>query len=233
MRKIVIVSFLFPILFSCSKPISNTELFENAIRDVLYADESKIRPLVNLIPSDDNVIFNADKSKVLMCTLHHYPNSYPEGEDVVNSWGDGWLVSVKEFAKWYKTNKGKFSDYTLRSKQLLGVSINKEHTHLSSFYANVSDLIRPAYEPDTTKPIRLSLPSEASDDYKKWFNDNITSSYSGNNRSPWTRLGYTYDWSGTSDRYGLSEFLLPKGHTIHIEKTLLINDFYTNYLENI
>ncbi|MCQ2795932.1 MAG: hypothetical protein MJ213_01295 [Bacilli bacterium] len=233
MKKTILLTLVFPMLLGCSKPLSNAELFENTVKDVLYADESKIRPLVNLTPGDDNVIFNKDNTKVLLCSLHHYPDSYKEGETITTNW-ESWLVSVKEMANWYKKNKGKFTDYVLRSKQLLGVAEEKAHTHISSFYVNVSDLIRPVYETDVTKPMRLSLPSDVSEDYKKWFNDNIIYSYyNEGTKSPWTRLGYTYDWSGTSDCYGLSEFLLPSGKEITTEKTVEIKEFFTDYLENI
>ena len=44
-------------------------------------------------------------------------------------------------------------------------------------------------------------------DYKDWFDGNILWSYF-ESEYPWTRLGYTYDWSGGEREYGLTEFLL-------------------------
>ena len=83
-----------------------------------------------------------DKEQVLMCCFHHCPSSYVEGTTISTSWGECWLVSVKEFASWYKQEKGKFSDTLMRTRQLMGADPNKAHTHISSFYVNPSDLFR-------------------------------------------------------------------------------------------
>ena len=52
------------------------------------------------------------------------------------------------------------------------------------------------------------------------------------NKLPWTRLGYTYDWSKEAkDKYGLSEFIAFKGTTAIVEKTLLVEDFLSSFLD--
>jgi len=48
--------------------------------------------------------------------------------------------------------------------------------------------------------------------YKSWFIDAAQTYYDSSNPdvskwgSPWTRLGYTYDWGDPNDRLGVSEF---------------------------
>ena len=219
-------------LMGCSSP-SLDELYNNACKDAVFATKEKIRPIVNITKEDNNVKWN-NNNQVLMCSFHHFPSSYIEGTTVTTSWGESWLVSVKEFSNWYKQEKGKFSDYLMRTRQLMGVDPNKAHTHISSFYVNPADLFRPAFEPDITKQIsELSLPNNASQEFVSWFKDNTYYSYfEANPRLPWTRLGYTYDWSGNNGGYGLSEFILKKGSEITIEKTAEVVDFYS-YLETI
>ncbi|MBU6351343.1 MAG: hypothetical protein KGS73_14490 [Chloroflexi bacterium] len=36
-------------------------------------------------------------------------------------------------------------------------------------------------------------------------------------RYPWTRLGYTYDWSNSASEVGLSEFVVAAGSTVAVE----------------
>lgn len=217
-----------------SKPLTNDQLYENACKDAVFATQEKIKPIVDIIKGSPGVKWN-DNNQVLMCSFHHYPSSYPEGETVITSWGESWLVSVKEFSNWYKVEKGKFSDYMMRTRQIMGVDPNKAHTHISSFYVNPSDLFRPAFEPDITKQIsELKLPDGASSEFVSWFKNNTYYSYfEANPRLPWTRLGYTYDWAYNCNHYGLSEFVLKKNSSILIEKTLEVQQFYTEYLETV
>mgnify|MGYP003300770716 CR=1 FL=1 len=151
MKKKLLLFIPIIALASCSsKPLSNDELYANACKSAVFAEVNEIKPLVEIKKDNKDVIWN-DKDQVLMCSFHHFPSSYVEGTTVTTSWGESWLVSVKEFSSWYKQEKGKFTDYLLRTKQLMGVDPNKAHTHISSFYVNPSDMFRPAYMPDITK----------------------------------------------------------------------------------
>ena len=236
MKKLISISSFILIfsLASCgAKPLTNEELYDNACKDAVFATEDKIKPIVEITKDNKDVKWN-DNGQVLMCSFHHYPSSYIEGTTTVTSWGESWLVSVKEFSNWYKQEKGKFSDYLMRTRQIMGVDPNKAHTHISSFYVNPSDLFRPAFEPDITKQIsKLSLPTDGDPEFIAWFKDNTYYSYfEAEPRLPWTRLGYTYDWAPNDNGYGLSEFILRKNSSIFIEKTAEVESFYT-YLETI
>ena len=67
--------------------------------------------------------------------------------------------------------------------------------------------------------------SAASDpEYKEWFDGNIIYSYFESDY-PWTRLGYTYDWSGDGSEYGLTEFLIFDGSKTEIEFTYTTDEF--------
>ena len=234
-KNITIPSILLLVtLVSCgpAEPVlTNDQLYDNAVKDAVFAEEDEIMHLVEIVNDDENVLW--DNGRVLMCTFHHYPSSYPEGETITTDWGEGWLTSVKEFSNWYKKEKGKFKDYLMRTKQLMGVDPNKAHTHISAFYVNPSDMFRPAYMPDITKQVtELSLPVGADPDYVTWFKENTYYSYfTANPKLPWTRLVYTYDWAPHTDDYGLSEFILKNNSEITITKTLEVEEFYT-YLES-
>ena len=60
--------------------------------------------------------------------------------------------------------------------------------------------------------------------YKEWFDKNILWSYFESDY-PWTRLGYTYDWSGGESEYGLTEFLVSDGSKTEIAFTCSTEEF--------
>ena len=212
-------------LLSCSKQgLTNEERLHKAYLDVIEATEEKIRPLVNLSKDDDKVIWNESGDKVLLFTFHKYPTSYVEGNTLTIHW-DSWLCSVKEYANWYRNNKNNIKGVLLRTKQLLGMKYDSENTYITSLWIDPSIVIRPAYVTDPTKPMALKFEEDVTKEYKAWFESQYYYSYDVAHL-PWTRLGYTYDWSKeANDRYGLSEFLATDGATITVDKTLLVEEF--------
>ena len=224
--------FVFPILsifiFSCSKatsPLSLKERLHNAYLDVIEEDENDLRDLVCLNHEDNRVVWNSSNDKVLLFTLHRFPSSYPDGEDITFTWGESWLCSVKELKSWYVDNKSNIKDPLLRVKQLLGMSHESQNTYISSMWISPSDVIRPAYVTDVNKEMSLSFDSDVTEEYKSWFYSQYYYSYDVS-KLPWTRLGYTYDWSEEAkDKYGLSEFIAFKGTSVTVDKTLLVEDF--------
>ena len=222
-----LTAFLVVSCTSKNKVVSLTlkERLHNAYLDVIEEDTDDLRTLVNLTPDDQNITWNEAKDKVLLFTLHRYPTSYPDGQEITFSWGESWVCSVKEYAKWYNNNKDNIKDPLLRTKQLLGMSDESKNTYITSMWFNPSDLQRPAYVTNTSKEMKLEFDEDVTDEYKSWFSNQYYYSYDVS-KLPWTRLGYTYDWSEEAkDKYGLSEFIAWKGTTVTVEKTLLVEDF--------
>ena len=224
------VIFIVTILSSCSsKSLTLPERLHNAYLDVIEEDENDLRPLVNLTKDEQNITWNSTSDKVLLFTLHRFPTSYPEGEEITFSWGESWLCSVKEYSKWYLSNKDNIEDVLLRTKQVLGMSHESKNTYISSMWLSPKDIYRPAYVNDPTKAMSLTLSDEVTEEYKSWFYSQYYYSYDVS-KLPWTRLGYTYDWSEEAkDKYGLSEFIAFKGTTAKVEKTLLVEDFVKTF----
>ena len=231
-KRIIILSFLPLFLMGCNKQekaLTNVELLRNAYLDVIEATEEKIRPLVNLTKDEQKVTWNETKDKVLLFTFHRYPSSYPEKEEVTFSWGESWLCSVKEYIDWYKDNQSNIKDLLLRTKQVLGMDETSQNTYITSMWFDPKDVERPAYVTDPTKPMALTFSEGVSDEYKEWFEGQYYYSYDVKHL-PWTRLGYTYDWSKEAkDRYGLTEFIAWKGTTVTVDKTLTVEEFVNYY----
>ena len=228
-KRLPIILVVPAILGGCAKQVelTNDELIRNAYLDVIEATEEKIRPLVNLTKDDKNITWNETGDKVLLFTFHRYPDSYPEGQEITFTWNESWLCSVKEYEAWYLKNKDNINDPLLRTKQVLGMDEGSKNTYISSMWFDVKDVQRPAYVTDPTKPMKLEFDEKVTEEYKTWFSSQYYYSYDVKHL-PWTRLGYTYDWSKEAkDRYGLTEFIAWKGTTVTVEKTATVVDFVT------
>ena len=196
--------------------LENLYLYHNAIIDSTLAEESE-RMLLKAI--------DTSQEKVLVCTWNRYPNTYITGSEITLEYGDVWVFTVDEAKDWGKKN-GMAEDMTLRMEQLIGLPPQKGNTHFSLLWVNPSDLYRPSpdNEIDDDKA-ELDFPDNATEEYKKWFNDNITASYYPH-KYPWTRLGYTYDWADNGTEYGLSEFIIKGGAKVMVEKTYSNDEFF-------
>jgi hypothetical protein len=202
------------------------QLYDDAVRDAVFAEDSEILPLVCLTEDDPMTTWNG-KGQVLLLTFHKYPESYIAGEEYTTEYGEVWTFTDKEIAKWYGENEAEGIDWTLRFNQVIGVPTDKEYTHFSAMWVNPDDVKRPAYESDVTKQLsKAAFAEEVDPDFKAWFDGNIIWSYF-DSAYPWTRLGYTYDWGSSDKEYGLSEFLIRKDATVTVEYTKTIDEFLT------
>ena len=221
---------LSALVSSCTNPtLSLQQRLHNAYLDVIEAKQENLRPLVSLTKEDENVTWNQSKDKVLLFTFHRYPESYPNGAQITFTWGESWISSVKEYEGWYLKNKDNIKDALLRTKQLLGMSHESKNTYISSMWFDPSDVSRPAYVSDPTKQMALTLEENPKEGYKDWFANQYYYSYDVA-KLPWTRLGYTYDWSEEAkDKYGLTEFIAWKGTTVTVDKTLPVTEFLATF----
>lgn len=198
------------------------ELYMEAVKDAMTVEDGEILPLVSLVESDSNATFN-EAGQVLLLTFHKYPDSYPDSSDVTNTWGEVWTFTPGELASWYKENKAGVTDWSMRFKQLIGLTPDNDYTHFTAMWVNLDDVIRPANVQSTGQVGMNAKFSEGADEsYKAWFDGNIIWSYF-DSAYPWTRLGYTYDWADNGKEYGLTEFLLEKGSNVKIAYTVTVD----------
>lgn len=204
---------------------TNEELYAMAVRDAAIAEEHEIKPLVSLTKQDPLVTWDG-QGRVLLCTWHSYPDSYPEGETVTAEWGYIWTYTDKELAT-HAGELAKSEDAVMRMRQLISINPNKTHSTVTGLWVNPSDVIRPAYQPDAAKgSMTTAFPKgeEIEESFQSWFNQNILDSYYYGNY-PWTRLGYTYDWADNGKEYGLTEFLIKKGAQVEVAFTETTSEF--------
>lgn len=204
---------------------TDEELYAMAVRDAAIAEDDEIKPLVSLTKKDPLVTWD-NQGRVLLCTWHSYPDSYPKGETVTAKWGYIWTFTDKEIAAYAGELKAS-EDAVMRLRQLIAIPPDKTHSTVTGLWVKPSDVIRPAYQSDAANGSMCTAFAEGEEldtPFKAWFDQNILDSYYYGNY-PWTRLGYTYDWADNGKEYGLTEFLIKKDAEVEVAFTETTSEF--------
>lgn len=106
----------------------------------------------------------------------------------------------------------------LRLQQLLGLPPHHEDRTFVVMDVRPDALIRPCPDPDPSTPTcTWDFPAGVSNKHKAWFAEQAVSRYRAPpDGYPWTRLGYTYDWSPDGALSSVSEFVVPKGTAVTV-----------------
>ena len=203
-------------------PLSIEQLWEAAMADAVFSEDSEVKELVCLTQQDPQVIWDETGKRVLLVTWHSYEEPCKPGEALEHQ--DIWATSLGELTDWYLENNRSVTDWELRFAQLLGVHADEGYTRFTAFWVDPSEVIRPAYVTDVTAQMTNGYDQVTDPAYRAWFDSNILYSYF-ESEYPWTRLGYTYDWSGGDSPYGLTEFLVADGSKAEIAFTYSTEDF--------
>ena len=142
-----------------------------------------------------------------------------------------WVTVVPELRSFFRKHGSNGMNPTLRAEQLLGLPPDFKLNRFVEFWAFPEDLIRPSPDPEITdheaeirfRPASRFTSSNAS--YRKWFGRAAAMSYEGKRQFPWTRLGYTYDWSADGHHIGLSEFVVLGGAKIQVASVFSNEDY--------
>ena len=201
---------------------SNEELWKAAVADAVFSEDNEVMELVCLTRQDPQVIWDETGERVLLVTWHNYEEQCQPGDSLAHQ--DIWATSLGELTDWYLENGSNVTDWDLRFAQLLGMPDDGSCTRFSAFWVSPSEVIRPAYVTDVTAQMENGYGQITDPAYQTWFDSNILYSYF-ESEYPWTRLGYTYDWSGGDSVYGLTEFLIADGSETEIVFTYSTEDF--------
>ena len=212
-------------LAGCAAPApAPEELWQAAMADAVFSEDGEVEELVSLTPDDPDVIWDGAGERVLLLTWHDYDDPCAPGGPLPEGCGDVWATSLGEMAAWYGAHAAGTEDWDLRFAQLLGMPEEAGCTRFTAFWVHPEEVLRPAYVTDPTEQMENDYALVPEGDYKDWFDGNILWSYF-ESEYPWTRLGYTYDWSGGESEYGLTEFLLLDGADARAEFTLPTLEF--------
>lgn len=204
------------------------EKYWQAVKDTLSISTDELYEVLTITKDNPYICWN-EEQQVLMGTYHPYPESYPAGSAVTLQWGDVWVFSPPEAVAWYQKYYGhrlpREQNWGWRFNALMGLAPDKHYTHFTLFWVNPRYLLRPAYNMDITSSTgRKNFDDYVEQDYRQWFFQRMQYAYQ-QNISPWTRLGYTYDWASEDEEYGLSEFLVRKNTMVRVQQTITVADF--------
>ena len=200
------------------------ELWQSALADAVFSEDSEVLELVSLTPDDPEVIWDEAGERVLLLTWHDYDDPCAPGGPLPSGVGDVWATSLGEMTAWYGENHEGVTDWNLRFAQLLGVHGDEGYTRFTGFWVSPAEVLRPAYVTGVTEQMENGYDLVPEGDYKDWFDRNILWSYFESDY-PWTRLGYTYDWSGGPSEYGLTEFLVSDTSRTEVAFTCTTDEF--------
>ncbi len=201
---------------------SNEELWAAAMADAVFSEDGEVMDLVCLTRQDSRVIWDEAGERVLLVTWHGYEEPCEPGDSF--PYQDIWATSLGEWTDWYQEYGGGVTDWGLRFAQLLGMPDDGSCTRFTAFWIFPTEVIRPAYVTDVTAQMENGYDNVTDPTYRAWFDSNIIYSYF-ESEYPWTRLGYTYDWSGGDSVYGLTEFLIADGSEAEVAFTCSTEDF--------
>lgn len=206
-------------------PQSAAALYEAAVLDAMEALPQETESLVVIEKDSPMVTWNKAGDRVLLLSWHQYPESYAEGGGMLLRHGPVWTFTDREFSAWYKKNKEGVTDWDMRLRQLIGLKPDAVYTHMTAFWVNPRNVLRPAYCQDIThNDMAASFAEKPGKEFHTWFNGKIIESYY-EGRAPWTRLGYTYDWADNGRKYGLTEFLIQKDAPVTVAFTKTTREF--------
>lgn len=205
----------------------NRELYAEAVKKAKNLTADDIYPLVSIEGSSDMASLSGDNSQVILVTWHNAPDDFKDGQTISHTDKVIWAFTDKEFLSWFRENHEKVDNWDLRLKQLIGMSPETNNNYFTVFWANVSDVFRPAYYPEINSGLMNTTFSNSFEEdmsenamwFKNWFDKTSATIYSRDGGHPWTRLGYTYDWGNPDRKYGLSEFIVKEGAPIEVKFT--------------
>ena len=194
--------------------------------------KEKVDNLSALVPWNKKLIWNADKTHILMTTWipASYKGTYEPalGKPLKISW-NAWVTAVpeiKDFLKQYLASEKNSFNLTDRLEQFLGLYPSKPPYAKSQtklfvdMWVRPEDIFRPCLDSevidteciyDPSGPDAAKLPPAFRDmskfvtmtpEYKTWFAKEKNEKYSGEWAMPWTRFGYTYDWGSLKQTAG-------------------------------
>jgi hypothetical protein len=233
--------FVFFINFGCTKdtiqsspaPQLNLEnLYQASISDAMIADSSEIcDTLWQINHTNSNLEWKTINGEeyLLVGNFNKYPGTYSD-TSLTNSWGLIWVFIPDQFSKRMKSTTYMANDTLLRMRQLLGLPPNNQNNYIVELWVKPEDLFRPAADSEIDdQKAGLYFPANADTNYVKWFNQNIYDSYFSNwTHYPWTRLGYSYDWSGYKSEVGISEFCIKTASLLYVKKLSLATKYIGN-----
>jgi hypothetical protein len=235
-------------LFAASQPTEQiVEMYNKAVQDASFAQKGEIaRDLIAITPSNSNLVWNTDQTKVLVVTWKS-TESYEQfiKNETRTSTGEAYVIwvttapEVRNFCHRYiQNNAGATPDaVNLRLKQFLGLDASWNYDLFIEMWVSPQDIFRPCVDPEVTdSQCNLDFGSPPPvvtgiSDYPSFYKNLYFNDFRNVTKVPWTGLGYTFDWGSLLTDQGASEFILVPGTTYQIKQAVPTMD-YCNKIGN-
>ena len=224
--RILLFLVLFP-LFSGAQTAQ--ERYDAAIADALNPTPEEISTkLIALAPGTPDLVWKQIDGKyhVLVITWKSNASWYPEGP--LNTGDrDTWVTAVPELKNVCSKKKwSKEEGLVTRLEEALGLPLNSGNKYFIELWVKPEDIFRPCPDADIKDwSCGLNWPENTKPEHRLWFNQQIAERYvtcaePSITPYPFTQLGYTYDWSASSeDHIGFSEFVIRKNSDVIVKSS--------------
>jgi len=116
-----------------------------------------------------------------------------------------------------------------RLEQYLGLRSRRGYVMVVELWVSREDIFRPCPDAEIhdreCRPGLPDIPEDADNmddemkralNHARWFKKEFDKWYASSSTSPWTRLGYTYDWGNPASKVGASEYVIREGATVWV-----------------
>lgn len=120
------------------------------------------------------------------------------------------------------------AELRMRLLQLLGLPPDYGGDYIVFFYADREGIFRPTPDREIDdREASLHFPLDTPQEYRTWFEEYREFAYKSSTPYPWTRLGYTYDWSADNKSHiGPGEFVVNTGSRVRVKEKLPVWQWY-------
>ncbi|MDD5033670.1 MAG: hypothetical protein PHE55_02845 [Methylococcaceae bacterium] len=215
--------------------------YTQAVRDAAVAEQKEIVDNLDAIQLENNsLIWNADKSMLKVVTwksqssYENYLLPFTQSSD--SEANVVWVTlapRMQEFCRNYLHTHPYTSkkNLDLRLKQRLGLHPDWQYDVFVEMWVHPSDLFRPCVDPgpeDSSCQLNFGQTTPQVKnirDYRVFYENIYYKSYRTAPGTPWTGLGYTYDWAIPKRVVGASEFILSPSSPYVITQALPTLDY--------
>jgi hypothetical protein len=204
---VVLVLLVSPACAARSASVPSADpAYDAAVRDAAVFSASRMYAL-RAVPR------GVDTVDVVTWTA--YPDSYRQ-PTVTLGFGDVWATLDPEVRE--RCREFDAATRTERLDQLLGLPTSTQERMFVSLRVNVTDIFRPCPDPDVFTTSCTAQPaSTGSTEHLAWMARQSFTAAQVPGGYPWTRLGYTYDWSPDAHhRYGASEYVIRRNAVVQV-----------------
>lgn len=211
--------------------------YQEAVKDAAIVEAKENSNQLWAISTDNpNLVWNADKSKLLVTTWKSRASYDKFMKDSTHTSSDLnyalWVTAapqVKAFCQNYAHSSDE--ELNLRLKQYLGLAPDWQYEVFIELWVNPEQLFRPCVDPEINDSqcetqIPKNFPAVTNiSDYGLFYQQLYFKSFRASAGVPWSGLGYTYDWGNPQSKVGASEFILKPNAAYEIKQVLSTREY--------